>query len=188
MLDAAFLRRDAVAAAPDLVGCTLLLDGCGGRLVEVEAYRRDDPASHSWPGPTARNAVMFGPPGHVYVYRSYGIHWLLNLVCADASAVLVRALVPECGAGHASRRAGRGCRSATGAAAPGASARRSPSGRSTTARWSTAARSQLRARGHVPVVVATRRIGITKAVEQPWRFVEAGSRYVSSPVGGPSAP
>ena len=186
MLDAAFLARDAVAAAPDLIGCTLLLDGCGGRLVEVEAYTRDDPASHSWPGPTARNAAMFGPPGHVYVYRSYGIHWLLNLVCADASAVLVRALVPEWG------------RETIAARRPGVPERdwcRGP-GRLGTAlgigpqhdgALLDGGAFQLRQREDVPVVVATRRIGITKAVERPWRFVEAGSRYVSSPIGGPSS-
>jgi DNA-3-methyladenine glycosylase len=187
VLDAAFLARDAVAAAPDLIGCTLLLDGCGGRLVEVEAYRRDDPASHSWPGPTTRNAVMFGPPGHVYVYRSYGIHWMLNLVCLDASAVLVRALVPEWG------------RDAIAARRPGVPERdwcRGP-GRLGTAlglgpqhdgALLDGGAFQLRPREAVPVVTATRRIGITKAVERPWRFLEAGSRYVSSPVGGPSAP
>jgi DNA-3-methyladenine glycosylase len=187
VLDAAFLARDAVAAAPDLIGCTLLLDGCGGRLVEVEAYRRDDPASHSWPGPTTRNAVMFGPPGHVYVYRSYGIHWMLNLVCLDASAVLVRALVPEWG------------RDAIAARRPGVPERdwcRGP-GRLGTAlglgpqhdgALLDGGAFQLRPREAVPVVTATRRIGITKAVERPWRFLEAGSRYVSSPIGGPSAP
>jgi len=186
VLDAAFLARDAVAAAPDLIGCTLLLDGCGGRLVEVEAYTRDDPASHSWPGPTARNAAMFGPPGHVYVYRSYGIHWLLNLVCADASAVLVRALVPEWG------------RETIAARRPGVPERdwcRGP-GRLGTAlgigpqhdgALLDGGAFQLHQRDGAPVVAATRRIGISKAVERPWRFVEAGSRWVSSPIGGPSA-
>lgn len=185
MLDAAFLARDAVAVAPDLIGCTLLLDGVGGRLVEVEAYTREDPASHSFPGPTARNASMFGPPGHVYVYRSYGIHWLLNLVCADASAVLVRALVPEHG------------RELIAARRPGVAERdwcRGP-GRLGTALAvgpqhdgrALAGAFALRPREGVPDVAATRRIGITKAPERPWRFVEAGSRWVSSPAGGPSA-
>jgi DNA-3-methyladenine glycosylase len=187
VLDAAFLARDAVAVARDLIGCTLELDGCGGRLVEVEAYTRDDPASHSWPGPTARNAAMFGPAGHVYVYRSYGIHWLLNLVCADASAVLVRALVPECG------------RDRIAARRPGVPERdwcRGP-GRLGTALNVGPQHDGLpldggpfalhAGSGRAPHVTATRRIGISKAVERPWRFVETGSRYVSSPAGGPSS-
>jgi DNA-3-methyladenine glycosylase len=186
VLDAAFLARDAVAVACDLIGCTLELDGCGGRLVEVEAYTRDDPASHSWPGPTARNTAMFGPAGHAYVYRSYGIHWMLNLVCADASAVLVRALVPESG------------RDRIAARRPGVPERdwcRGP-GRLGTALGVGPQHDGLPLAGGpftlgqrvgLPDISTTRRIGITKAVERPWRFVETGSRYVSSPLGGPSA-
>jgi DNA-3-methyladenine glycosylase len=95
-----FFARSVHEVAPELIGAELLVDGVGGVIVEVEAYDAEDPAAHGYGGLTARNAAMFGPPGHAYVYRSYGLHWCLNLVCEQegrACAVLIRALEPTTG-------------------------------------------------------------------------------------------
>jgi DNA-3-methyladenine glycosylase len=185
-LDRDFFARSVHTVAPDLIGVTLLVDGVGGPIVEVEAYEHEDPASHGYRGRTARNATMFGPPGHAYVYRSYGVHWCLNFVCEDvgvANAVLVRALEPRLGL--EAMRARRGvANDRLLCAGPG---------RLCQALALTGAHDglpldgppfELLARTHAPEVVRGTRIGITKAVEREWRYGLAGSRFVSRPFRG----
>ncbi len=178
-----FFARPAPEVARDLVGCTLLVDGVGGTIVETEAYTEDDPASHSHGGPTRRNSSMFGPPGHAYVYLSYGIHRLLNLVCGAqgvGEAVLVRALVPEHGAEvMAARRPGAAPRA--WCRGPGCLAQALAIGPGHDGLPLAAPPFLLRHRHVTPVVETTPRIGISRAVERPWRFVEAGSPFVSGP-------
>jgi DNA-3-methyladenine glycosylase len=177
-LTRAFFARSVHEVAPELIGCTLLVEGVGGRIVEVEAYDRNDPASHSYRGQTARNRSMFGPPGHAYVYRSYGTHWCLNLVCEGGSAALVRALEPTHGLdAMVARRATENPRLLC-----------SGPGRLSQALGITAAQDGL-ALDEPPFlvhdgadqidVVRDRRVGITRAVDLPWRYLLAGSAFVS---------
>jgi DNA-3-methyladenine glycosylase len=183
-LPAEAFARSVHDVAPGLIGATLLVDGVGGRIVEVEAYDHEDPASHGFRGRTERNASMFGPPGHAYVYRSYGIHWCLNFVCEGegvANAVLVRALEPIDGLDTMRRRRalddprllcsgpGRLCQ-ALGVTREhdGLALDRPPF-------------ELLAAEGPVEVVSGPR-IGITRAAELPWRYAAAGSRFLSRPL------
>jgi DNA-3-methyladenine glycosylase len=178
-----FFARSVQRVAPDLIGATFLFNGVGGVIVEVEAYHESEPAAHSYGGRTARNAVMFGPPGYAYVYRSYGLHWCVNFVCereGSAAAVLVRALAPTAGFPAMRRRRALGddrllC------AGPG---------RLCQALGITGAHNGLaldappfelyRRRDKVGLVSGPR-IGITKAVEHPWRYGLAGSPFLSRP-------
>lgn len=183
-LAAAFFARSVHDVAPGLLGATLLVDGVGGTIVEVEAYDHDDPAAHGFRGRTARNAAMFGPPGHAYVYRSYGLHWCLNLVCAGdgvAAAVLLRALEPT--AGLETMRARRGVeRARVLCAGPGRLCQ---------------ALGVTREHDGLPLdrppfavtaptgpvrVVRAPRIGISRAADRPWRYAVSGSRYLSRPL------
>jgi DNA-3-methyladenine glycosylase len=179
----AFFARSVHEIAPDLIGATLLFNGVGGVIVEVEAYHHTEPAAHSYRGPTPRNMVMFGAPGFAYVYRSYGIHWCVNFVCekeGSASAVLIRALEPTHGLAAMRRR--------RGVEAPHALC--SGPGKLTEALGITHAHNAL-ALDHPPFalyarmgkvdVVAGIRIGLTKAVELPWRYGLRGSKFLSKP-------
>ncbi|PXA99034.1 DNA-3-methyladenine glycosylase [Nostoc sp. 3335mG] len=180
-LTPSFFDRPVLEVAPDLIGAALLVDGVGGEIVEVEAYDESDPASHSFRGPTPRNAAMFGPPGHAYVYKIYGIHYCLNFVCRPGSAVLVRALRPTAGlALMHERRGGVGERQLC--SGPG--------------KLAAALGLDLRHNGmpldeppfalfgatQVNPVATGPRIGITKGVDTPWRFVLRGSAHLSKPL------
>lgn len=178
-----FFNRSVHTVAPELIGATLLVDGVGGVIVEVEAYHHTEPAAHSHRGRTERNAVMFGPAGYAYVYRSYGIHWCVNAVCepdGSASAVLIRAIQPTHGLpkmrhrrGVADERLlcsgpGRICQALGITNRHNAMALDSPP-------------FELHARhGDVEIEIGVR-IGITKAAELPWRYGLRGSRYLSKP-------
>jgi DNA-3-methyladenine glycosylase len=167
--------------APELIGATLLVDGVGGRIVEVEAYDQEDPASHAYRGRTPRNASMFGPPGHAYVYRSYGIHWCLNLVCEEEgvpSAALVRALEPTHGLDEMRRRRGlddpRLLASGPGRLCQALGITREHDGLPLDR-----PPFELQERNAPVEVLAGARVGITRATELPWRYAEAGSRFLS---------
>jgi DNA-3-methyladenine glycosylase len=179
-----FFARSVHDVAPDLIGVTLLVDGVGGTIVEVEAYDQEDPASHGYAGRTPRNASMFGPPAHAYVYRSYGIHWCLNLVCGseeDAEAVLVRALEPTAGIELQRERRGLDdvrllCSGPGRLCQALAVTREGHDGRSLEE-----PPFRLENRTEPPEIVTGPRIGITRATERTWRYGLAGSRFLSRP-------
>ena len=181
MLRRSFFARSVHEVAPDLIGVTLLMDGIGGRIVEVEAYDQQDPASHAYRGRTPRNDSMYGPPGHAYVYRSYGIHWCLNLVCGERDvpeAALIRALEPTAGIAEQRRRRGtddlRTLCSGPGKLCQALAITREHDGLPLDH-----LPFRLQERRAVPDIVTTPRIGLTRATELSWRYLEAGSPYVS---------
>jgi DNA-3-methyladenine glycosylase len=183
MIGRDFFARSVHDVAPDLIGATLLVDGVGGTIVEVEAYDHEDPAAHGFRGRTARNASMFGPPGHAYVYRSYGIHWCVNLVCEDegvAAAVLLRALEPTHGLDTMRARRGPDDQRLL-CAGPGRLCQALGITREHDGLPLDRPPFELRERSHDPELVAGTRIGITHAADRPWRYGLAGSRYVSRP-------
>jgi DNA-3-methyladenine glycosylase len=179
-----FFARSVHEVAPELIGATLLVGGVGGTIVEVEAYDHEDPAAHGYRGRTERNASMFGPPGHAYVYRSYGIHWCLNLVCeaeGAASAVLLRALEPT--HGLEVMRARRGLQDERLlCAGPGRLCQALGVTREHDGAALDEAPFTLAARTCAPEIVTGQRVGITRAAERPWRFALAGSRFLSRPL------
>jgi DNA-3-methyladenine glycosylase len=176
-----FFARSVHEVAPGLIGATLLVEGVGGTIVEVEAYDQGDPASHSFRGRTARTASMFGPPGHAYIYRSYGVHWCLNLVCAEdgrAEAALVRALEPTHGIDAMRERRGlepvRSLCSGPGKLCQALGITRVLDGLPLDE-----PPFELLARDSVPPLAVGTRIGITHAVDQPWRYGLAASPFLS---------
>lgn len=183
---AEFFAQPAADVARGLLGAELLVHGVGGVVVETEAYTREDPASHSFAGKTLRNASMFGPVGHAYVYRSYGIHWCLNVVCAaegGGSAVLIRALEPTTGLEiMAGRRrlndVGRLC------SGPGRLCQALGITAEFDGRALDAPPFELRFGRTVAAVAVGPRIGISRGADLPWRFGAAGSRFLSRPFPG----
>lgn len=177
-----FWTRHPAEVAPDLIGWSVFVNGVGGRIVETEAYHHEDPASHSFSGPRPRNAVMFGPPAHVYVYRSYGMHWCMNFVCwagDPGGAVLIRALEPTAGFEIMADRRGlsdpRTLCSGPGKLCQALGITREHDG-------AALGKPPFEMRpGPAAGVLVGPRIGITKAAEVPWRFGEAGSAFLSRP-------
>ena len=178
MADNSFFERNAIVVAREMIGAELLLEGVGGIIVETEAYVPTDPASHSFRGMTPRNRAMFGPAGCAYVYRSHGLHWCLNAVCLPGSAVLIRALQPT--HGLETMRENRGpfadkllC------AGPGRLCQALGVNRSHDGLPLDSGAFAFSPSPVPPDVVVGIRIGISKGVDEPWRFGLAGSQFVS---------
>jgi DNA-3-methyladenine glycosylase len=184
-LGADFFDRSVHRVASDLLGCRLFHDGCGGTIVETESYERDDPACHAYVGFTKRTEVLFGPPGRAYVYLSYGVHSLLNAVsepAGEAAAVLIRALEPTAGLDQMRERRGDRPESEL-CSGPGKLTEALGIGLDANGAELCGGRFVLlpREEGWCGEIVASPRVGITKATERPWRFSVAGNRFVSRP-------
>ncbi len=185
-MGADFFDRSVHAVARELIGCRLFYDGCGGTIVETESYEREDPACHAYVGETERTRVLFGPPGRAYVYLSYGIHSLLNFVAepeGEAAAVLIRALEPTAGLERMRER--RGPKHADAGLCSGPGKLTEALGIGLAQNEAELDRDPFLVLGPEPgaqaEVIASPRIGITKAVDRPWRFSAAGSKFVSKP-------
>jgi len=181
-----FFDRSVHEVARDLIGCGVAVGETAGVIVETEAYEASDPACHAYIGRTARNEVLFGPPGHAYVYLSYGIHSLLNFVTereGSASAVLIRALEPTDGVELMRERRGRedieGLCSGPGKLTEALGVDLSLNGADLL--QPPFDLSERSASWGAVEIAASERIGITKAADLPWRYSAAGSRYVSRP-------
>lgn len=177
-LDETFFQRDATEVAYGLIGASLKFQGIGGTIVETEAYMRDDQASHSFTGISERNKSMFGSAGRAYVYRSYGVHWCFNVVCSLHSAVLIRALEPTDGLEVMRIRRNLSsilllC-SGPGRLCQALAITREQDGQSLMKAPFSIKQNRATAK-----VVSGRRIGITKAVEAPWRFGFEYSAFLS---------
>ncbi len=183
-------RAPSLEVARALIGASVFVDGVGGRIVETEAYDQTDAASHSFAGRTARNAAMFGPPGRAYVYRSYGIHWCLNVVCMPAghgAGVLIRAIEPTHGVALMRERRGVHDERLL-CAGPGRVCQALAVSRDHDGLRLDRAPFRLVAGNDPALVVAEGvRIGISKSRELPWRFVLAGSRFLSKPMAASRA-
>lgn len=176
-------HRPAPELARALIGAILEVDGVGGRIVETEAYTRDDPASHSFAGRTPRNAAMFGPAGRAYVYRSYGIHWCLNFVCGEegaGAAVLIRALEPTIGiATMRERRGVAELRQLCGG--PGRLCQALGVSGALDGRPLDQPPFRILPRSGPVEIAVGPRVGLTRAIDAPWRFGLAGSGFLSRP-------
>lgn len=178
MLEPSFFARSALDVAPALIGVELVFKGTSGLIVETEAYLADDPAAHSFRGPTPRNRSMFGPPGHAYVYHIYGMHWCLNAVCLPGTAVLIRALEPVSGVATMRRR-----RSVEDVrllcAGPGRLCQALGIDRRHDGLPLSEPPFALRHTETEVALAIGKRIGITRAADQPWRFGLKDSPYLS---------
>jgi len=179
--DPASFDQPVLTLARSLIGARLVVRGCGGTILECEAYGRDDPASHSFRGPTRRNAAMFGPPGSVYVYLSYGCHLCLNVVGRPGEAVLIRALRPEVGSDRMAERRRLPASAATLASGPGRLGQALAIRLDDNGRRFDGADFALSAAASPPAILTGPRIGLTRATDLPWRLGLAGASGLSRP-------